>query len=397
MKNPLRPCPVCEGKRGDVLHHQRFAVSDDYPLPDQYDVVICETCGMVYADTPATQADYERFYATCSIYEQPAGEQTGTTPLEDIARLEQTGALFANHIPSKQARILDVGCANGGLLQVLGRLGFANLVGVDPSPACVENTRKIGCQSFRGELAHLPAEIGRFDTVILTSVLEHVLDVKSAISALVNVCTENGRIFLEVPDAARYADYLYAPFQDINTEHINHFSIASLRNLMIQFGFAPVLEKRVLVNGPSGLIFPGLEVGYERRSGQVQQPLVIDNAFRGQMERYIKESGVMMQKIDRHLRSALASSTEVIVWGTGQLTMKLLCDTALKDANVVAFVDGNPVNVGKTLRGVPIVRPDQLQNETAPIIPATLLHTQGIRNRIAALGLPNPVITLQVG
>ncbi len=394
MKNLLRRCPVCEGERGDVLHHQRFAVSDGYPLPDEYDVVICASCGMVYADTPATQADYDRFYATCSIYEQPAGAQTGMTPPEDIARLEQTGVLFANHISSKQARILDVGCANGGLLQVLGRLGFTNLVGVDPSPACVENTRNGGFQSYQGDLTHLPPEIGCFDAVILTSVLEHILDVKRAISALVSVCSANGRIFLEVPDAAGYADYLHAPFQDINTEHINHFNISSLQNLMAQFGFTPVLEKRVLVTGFSGLLFPGLEAGYERRSGPVQQRWLIDSAFRGQMERYINESRIMMQEIDQQLRSVLASSTEVIVWGTGQLTMKLLCDTALKKARVVAFVDGNPVNVGRTLRGVPIIRPDQLENQKAPIILATLLHTQGIRNRITSLGLTNPVVML---
>ena len=299
MKKLLRPCPVCGGERGDVLHHQQFAVTDDYPLPDAYDVVICATCGMVYADTPATQADYDRFYATCSIYEQPAGAAAGATPPEDLARLEQIGALYAGHIPSRQARILEVGCANGGLLQVLGRLGFSNLVGVDPSPACVENTRRCGCESYRGDLAHLPAEIGRFDAVILTAVLEHVLDVKSAVSALASVCADDGRIFLEVPDAAGYADYLYAPFQDINTEHINHFSLAALQNLMGQFGFTPVLEQRMLVPGPSRLMFPGLEVGYERRSGHVRQPWVIDPAFRGQMERYIHDSRVMMEGIDR--------------------------------------------------------------------------------------------------
>lgn len=395
MKTLLRPCPICGGERGDVLHHQRFAVSDNYPLPDQYDVVICASCGMVYADTPATQADYNKFYATCSIYEQPAEAAAGTTPPDDIPRLEQTGALFAGQIPSKEARVLDVGCANGGLLQVLKGLGFRNLVGIDPSPACVKNTHSIGCESFCGDLAHLPAEIGRFDAVILTSVLEHVLDVKSAISALVSVCADNGRIFLEVPDAAGYADYLHAPFQDINTEHINHFSLASLCNLMHQFGFTPVLEKHVIVHGPSGLEFPGLEVGYERGSYDVQQSWEIDQAFRGQMERYIRESSAMMQRIDQHLRTVIATSKEVIVWGTGQLTMKLLCDTVLKDAKVVAFVDGNPVNVGKTLRGVPIIRPDQVKNQSAPIILATLLHSGGIRHRINSLGLKNPVVTLQ--
>ena len=67
---------------------------------------------------------------------------------------------------------------------------------------------------------------------------------------------------------------------------------------------------------------------------------------------------------------------------------------ALKDAKVAAFVDGNPVNVGKKLRGVPIIRPEQLENRRAPIILATLLHTQGIRERVTSLGLTNPMVTL---
>jgi len=31
-------------------------------------------------------------------------------------------------------------------------------------------------------------------------------------------------VYIEVPDAARYIDFLYSPFQDFNTEHINHLS-----------------------------------------------------------------------------------------------------------------------------------------------------------------------------
>ena len=105
----------------------------------------------------------------------------------------------------------------------------------------------------------------------------------------------------------------------------------------------------------------------------------------------------MMEAIDRQLRRRLRESPEVIVWGTGQLTMKLLCDTALRDAKIAAFVDGNPVNGGRSLGGVPIVRPEQLKNRTAPILIGTLLHTGAIRERMTALGLPNPVITLEAG
>lgn len=163
---------------------------------------------------------------------------------------------------------------------------------------------------------------------------------------------------------------------------------------MAQFGFASVFEERVVVTGPSCLLFPGLEVGYERRSGHVPQPWIVDSAFRGQMERYIHESLLMMQGIDQLIQRVLASSKKVIIWGTGQLTMKLLRDTALKAAKVVASVDGNPVSVGKTLRGVPILRPEELENRSAPIILATLLHTQGTCNMIDSLGLPNPVVAL---
>ena len=33
----------------------------------------------------------------------------------------------------------------------------------------------------------------------------------------------NGVLYIEVPDATAYVEFLYSPFQDFNTEHINHF------------------------------------------------------------------------------------------------------------------------------------------------------------------------------
>ena len=75
MKELLRPCPICDGKRGEILHTQHFAVTEDYPLPAVYDVVECSTCAMIYADTPATQADYDCFYSNFSIYQSPPKHQ----------------------------------------------------------------------------------------------------------------------------------------------------------------------------------------------------------------------------------------------------------------------------------------------------------------------------------
>jgi hypothetical protein len=37
--------------------------------------------------------------------------------------------------------------------------------------------------------------------------------------------------FILVPDASRFAEFMVSPFQDINIEHINHFSADTLNKL----------------------------------------------------------------------------------------------------------------------------------------------------------------------
>lgn len=386
---------MCGGDAGEILHTQNFAVMDDYPLPSVYDVVICSACGVVFADTPATQADYNRYYETCSIYQDTSVSSGSGTAAWDARRLVDSAELIARAVPSKQARILDIGCANGGLLGALRAVGFENVVGVDPSPVCVDNTRAKGIEAYHGQLSRLPAEVGKCDLVILASVLEHVLDLKSAIGAMVAVTTPTGKIFLEVPDAVAYADYLYAPFQDFNTEHINHFSAASLDNLLSQFGFKPGLRGKIVVRGGSDLGFPSLEAFYEKeQNAALPSGWKIERGFRQQMERYISDSRDLMQRLNQQLEAVLATSRNVILWGTGQLAMKLLCDTVLKDANVIACVDGNSVNHGRRLRGVPIVAPGQIISSEVPVIITTLLHVEPIRARINTLGWRNPVVAL---
>ena len=52
-----------------------FVLPQGHPLPKEYDVVYCENCSFAYADTPARQVDYDRYYADFSKYED---NQTGT-------------------------------------------------------------------------------------------------------------------------------------------------------------------------------------------------------------------------------------------------------------------------------------------------------------------------------
>ena len=44
------------------------SIPKDYHLPDSYDVVACENCGLVYADTAAAMEDYDWYYTRCNFY-----------------------------------------------------------------------------------------------------------------------------------------------------------------------------------------------------------------------------------------------------------------------------------------------------------------------------------------
>jgi ubiquinone/menaquinone biosynthesis C-methylase UbiE len=394
-RDAWRICPVCAGAKVEFLHHQKFALPDGYPLVSSYDVVCCVNCGFVYADTSSTQADYDAFYTGWSIYDDPATAAGGGETAADRQRLDKTISILTQWLPSREIRILDIGCATGGLLAALRNAGYRNLLGIDPSPLCVARTReKIG-EAHQASIMNLPDEIGPCDCVLLSHVLEHVRDVALAVANLPRVLREGGLAYVELPDAMRYTDYIYAPFQDFNTEHINHFSRPCLDNAMALQGFEP-LGGDIRVQPSSSNTFAPAFYAVYRLTGK-GAPFARDTQLKTKVLDYIERSSALLASIDTCIREALETSPELIVWGTGQLALKLLAESSLKGAKVMAFADSNPVNQGRRLCGLPIIAPADIRGHSEPILIATLLHQNAILADIQKLGLTNRSIVLPEG
>lgn len=227
-----RKCPICDCREGQILHTQIFALSAGHPLQDRCDFVACNECGFCFADTSVSQSTYDSYYAAMSKYADSA-TSTGAGLLPwDADRLDQLAGQVAAFAPDPSSRILDVGCATGGLLAALQVRGYMNACGIDPAPACVDKADQVARgQVWTGTLSQFPADIGTFDGILLSHVMEHVRDVRIAMKRLCELLNPGGWVYIEVPDATRYEQFLIAPFQDFNTEHINHFSDVSLANL----------------------------------------------------------------------------------------------------------------------------------------------------------------------
>ncbi|MGA7079336.1 MAG: class I SAM-dependent methyltransferase [Terriglobales bacterium] len=399
---PRRACGACGTSGATLCHTQRFVVPDGYPLPNEYHVVVCRRCGFVYADPAAAQRDYDRFYCEWSKYDDSAtATGSGLLPY-DAARLATTASDIARALRSRAASILDAGCATGGLLTALREQGFTAVAGLDPSPRCAAACRERGFEAYVGSISSSsssapgPAHMPKFDCVVLSHVLEHVYDIPSFFTAARRLLTPGGYLYLETPDATRYDEYLYAPFQEFNTEHINHFSARALENTGRRFGFEAVLVEQKVFQTAEDTRYPAAFGFFRDGRGVADERVVVcDHELPSRIAAYIRHSSEQMEQINEQLASQLTNTRRVILWGAGQLAMKLLALPALAQVEVCALVDNNPVLRGKTLAGAPIVGPQEIAGRREPILITTLLHSGEISAQIRRLEISNPVLSLQ--
>jgi SAM-dependent methyltransferase len=99
---------------------------------------------------------------------------------------------------SRHSRILDVGCGNGWHLKLLDRLGFTNLMGIDPFlPGDIQqgNVRiKAGSfDSLNGQT---------FDLIMLHHSLEHMPDQLAALASVKRLLAPSGCCLIRIPVAS---------------------------------------------------------------------------------------------------------------------------------------------------------------------------------------------------
>lgn len=345
-------------------------------MPREYALSACRWCGFVFADTPAPQSTYDRYYAEASKY---TGAGTGISET-DATRFAGIAEHLAAHFPPN-ARIADVGSGNGGLVGALRTAGFTEITGIDPSVDCAQ---RIG--GHVGSLWDLPP-IGA-DCLVLSHVLEHVRDVGRAIRSLRDAAPT---VYVEVPDATRYTECMVAPFQDINVEHINHFSTTSLSNALALGGFVVTATGTKTIESAPGMPYPAVWAIAHRGE---PDGVIKDTATAIAMRQYIERSRGELLEIDARLRRRIEPNADLLLWGTGQTVLTVWPDTVLAECTIHALIDSSPTYQGRRINGVPVIAPDALARYPHPIVIGSVIHERAIRARIRDLGAPNQLLSL---
>ena len=353
-------------------------------MPTEQRINACRACGMVYADHSAP-VDYasDSIYTASALYGSDA-EHEGRYR-EIVTRVQA----FAK----PDAHVLDVGCATGGLLRALRSAGFVHLTGISLSQGEVAACR---AQDFDAEVRNIsdPPD-GLYDLIILSHVLEHVHEVGSFLRDLRGWFAPAGLLYVEVPDACGYVGCFQSLAQGFNQEHVNHFSLLHLEELLRLHRFGPLGTK-----GASGR-------GTTTLAGTAEYPITwvtasllppIDGGLHERIEAYTLELNEMMNAVHRNLRKSLDGLTQIAIWGLGQTTLQIAASGLLAHLQVIARTDSNPAFHNRVMfPGAPAaVVPERFAPPPeVPILVCSKMARDEIVATIRARGLTNRTIDVQ--
>jgi len=390
-----RPCPICNGTENSLLFRQAFSkFSDSSTLLSGYDVVTCRKCGFCFADKIPVQASFDTYYRDMSKYEK--AEKGGQDTIDERARFQTMANVILGLLNSPQARIFEVGCANGQLLALLKEHGYANVSGIDPSPVSAKIAReRYNIQVSANTLSGLRLNTEPIDFLILAGVLEHVRDLNPALLGLRQLLSADGSIFISVPDASCYPEGEDAPFQEFSVEHINFFGPVSLENLLNTNGFIKISINQDIIESNYRTRTPVIHGLFKKSDLSILRTYSRDNQTDAGLKSYIDQSTKAERFIQTTITKVVGSGKSIIIWGTGAHTLRLLATSRLSSAKIRAFVDSNPRYQGKSLNNVPIIAPGELKGLSEPILISSRVYQEEIENQIRAeLNMDNEIIKL---
>ena len=153
----------------------------------------------------------------------------------------------------KQARVLELGCGDGSMSQLLREFCQASIVGVDYNAQAVQQARLYCTHVHVADLEQADSlalfEDHAFDVITLVDVLEHLKNPSDLLHRLERLLAPNGRLLLSVPNVAHASvrlellngQFEYESSGILDATHLRFFTLRSLHECLQQAGYQ-VLE-----------------------------------------------------------------------------------------------------------------------------------------------------------
>jgi len=368
-----RKCAVCDPDESYIIHQEQFREIIGIDRPSYtHNVRICKNCGFVYVSPVVGDDELRDYYTYMSLYE--CATHNGSVQQERIYRYHSLFDFIHDYIKKNQLElsyVLDIGCSTGYLLSLFKKNGY-NVLGVDPSPKCKEIAlKKYGINLKTGAFDNITLQNEKYDVVILSHVLEHIVDLSGFVLKMRSILSTEGIVYIEVPDVHN----INVPFGYFFFEHINYFSIASLTNLMTKFKFT-LEEFGKSKNEKEGKYFPSVIYGIFKKSER-SIGLVSRNDYEISMnsiQNYkIKE---VTKRITEDFEEIFTRYHRIAFFGGGTHTSRIL--SLLKDEyfkKIKIIFDNDPKKNNTSLNEIKVSLPFTNKNKYKEVVDAIIISS----------------------
>lgn len=174
---------------------ERLCTTKQYFFVGETDFRICPRCELVFREEFPTISELEKIYAQAYSAENIIGE---TTKQESGAHAAQSYARYlSTRIPNIGSPVLDFGAGTGALVEELRKYGISAEgleFSSDARDYCKSERNIILLESLD------KLEDGRFSTILMVEVIEHLADLHGTLRSLKRVLAPDGRLFVTTPN-----------------------------------------------------------------------------------------------------------------------------------------------------------------------------------------------------
>jgi SAM-dependent methyltransferase len=196
-KERLDECNLCGFTRTvEVARRDRYGFPAVFRL--------CARCGLGFLSPRLTGPEYGRFYESVyrplvSAYHGRAIDAT-TIQAEQHAYAADLVAFLRPSLEAPPGSVIDIGGSTGVVAGAVREAFGSEVTVLDPAPAELAVAEAAGMETIRAFVEDYDPGGRTWDLVLLCQTIDHLLDVRSALTAVARAIAPGGRAFVDVLD-----------------------------------------------------------------------------------------------------------------------------------------------------------------------------------------------------
>lgn len=241
MAYQKKSCPICNFQSYYIIYQKILDKDDNSYSPaisekEKGAIVKCKRCKTIYKlNFPSNKKLKEG-------YEESVDDQY--LSLLNDRRRTFSELLDVIERYSRRGKILDIGCAEGTLIDIAKKRGW-DVTGIEPNKNFIKWAKKnYDIEIIQGSIPNKRLRKGSFDVITLLDVVEHVPDPEKFLRECSHLLKKGGNMFISTPDFSSIHSRLMGRkwFYILNI-HLFYFTRDTLKPLLEKAGLRLMAKK----------------------------------------------------------------------------------------------------------------------------------------------------------